>query len=169
MTSFHMAWRRYSWTDAARSAKRKGVSAMRRESSEQRLGSATVPSHLAHLARFARLASGRWRPGLAVAMLLVGTACSAGWSGSIGAILGKGNDDGRLFVREAPAGMGAARAGVAVGDELVAIDGKPVARMSPTEVHEALAGKVGTKVKLTVLRGGTTTDVEVERGPLSGG
>ncbi len=86
----------------------------------------------------------------------------------MGAVLGKDNANGRLFVREAPAGMGAAKAGLEVGDEVLAIDGKPVAKMSPPEVHEALAGKVGTKVKVTVARGGTTLDYVIERGPLAG-
>jgi carboxyl-terminal processing protease len=73
-----------------------------------------------------------------------------------------------MFVHEAPAGMGAARAGIVAGDEVVAIDGKPVAKMTPTEVHEVLTGKVGTKVRVTVLRAGLTVEVDVERGPLAG-
>jgi len=102
-------------------------------------------------------------------MLLVGTAaCSAPWTGSVGAVLGKSNVDGRVFVHEVPPDMGAAKAGILVGDEVVAIDGKPVAKMSPPEVHEALAGKVGTKVRVSVVRDGVTKDLVVERGPLSG-
>jgi carboxyl-terminal processing protease len=63
--------------------------------------------------------------------------------------------------------MGAARAGIAEGDEIVAIGGKNVDRMSAQEVHEALAGDVGTKVTLTVRRDGqgSPRDVVVERGP----
>ncbi len=106
--------------------------------------------------------------GMATAALLAGTACGAGWTGSVGAILGKRAEDGRVFVREAPAGMGAARAGLVAGDEVTTIDGRAVDRMTPTEIHEALAGKVGTTVRLTVRRGGVSRDVDVERGPLSG-
>jgi C-terminal processing protease CtpA/Prc len=94
--------------------------------------------------------------------------CSGTWTGSVGAVLGKSNADGRVFVREAPASMGAARAGIAVGDEVVAIDGRLVAKMTPEEVHEALAGKVGTKVKIRVVRAGVTIEYDVERGPLQG-
>jgi carboxyl-terminal processing protease len=83
-------------------------------------------------------------------------------------VLGKSNADGRVFVREVPAGMGAARAGMAVGDELLTIEGKAVTGMSAEEVHEALAGKVGTKVRVTVMRGGTIVELSVERGPLAG-
>ena len=86
----------------------------------------------------------------------------------MGAVLGKDNADGRLFVRGAPPGMGAARAGVEVGDEVVAIDGKPAGRMTPAEVHEALSGRVGTKVRVTLVRAGVTIDREIERGPLAG-
>jgi C-terminal processing protease CtpA/Prc len=64
--------------------------------------------------------------------------------------------------------MGAARAGIAVGDEVVAIEGRAVKAMTPEEVHEALSGKVGTKVTMTILRGGTTIELHVERGPLAG-
>jgi carboxyl-terminal processing protease len=93
-------------------------------------------------------------------------ACGGGWQGSIGAILGKDNKDGRLFVREAPADMGAARAGLRSGDEIVAIEGKPAREMSVEQVHQALHGDVGTKVTLTVVRGGVERTLSVERGPL---
>jgi carboxyl-terminal processing protease len=62
--------------------------------------------------------------------------------------------------------MGAAKGGVRVGDELVTIDGNPVQTMSPDDVHKALTGQVGTRVKLTVRRDGKTLEVVVERGPL---
>jgi carboxyl-terminal processing protease len=86
----------------------------------------------------------------------------------VGAVLGKNNHDGRLYVREAPADMGAAKAGVQPGDEVTAIDGHPVSALSPDEVHKALAGSVGSKVKLTVARNGQTLSFEIERGPLRG-
>jgi len=83
-------------------------------------------------------------------------------------VLAKSNVDGRVFLREVPAGMGASKAGMAVGDEVVAIDGRPVLKMTPEEVHEALTGKVGTKVKITVQRAGVVIELSVERGPLAG-
>ncbi len=64
--------------------------------------------------------------------------------------------------------MGAAKAGLEVGDEVVSIEGKPVGAMSPEAVHEALQGKVGTKVRITVVRAKVSLDVVVERGPLAG-
>jgi len=63
--------------------------------------------------------------------------------------------------------MGAAKAGLYVDDELVAVDGKPVAAMSSDQLHNALSGNVGTRVKLQVLRNGVTREFIVERGPLA--
>jgi carboxyl-terminal processing protease len=64
--------------------------------------------------------------------------------------------------------MGAAKAGVQPGDEVTAINDKPVAQLTPDEVHKALAGSVGSKVKLTVIRDGQTLSFDIERGPLRG-
>ncbi len=87
----------------------------------------------------------------------------------MGAILGKDNRSGRLFVREAPSGLAAAQAGIAEGDELTQIDGKAVAAMSADEIHRALSGKVGSKVTLTLVHEGRVRVVAVERGPLQPG
>jgi C-terminal processing protease CtpA/Prc len=112
-----------------------------------------------------------WIAGLAVGLLLAllfcsGIACSGSWTGSVGAVLGKDNKDGRVFVREAPSDMPAALAGVQVDDEVVSVDGRTARDLSPEELHQALSGKVGTKVRLQVRHGGETRDVIVERGPL---
>jgi carboxyl-terminal processing protease len=106
---------------------------------------------------------------LALTLLLLAAACAQRWSGSVGAVLGKNNRDGRLYVREVPADMGAAKVGIQAGDEVTAIDGKAVSSMTPDEVHAALAGAVGSKVKLTVVRDGQALTFEIERGPLRGG
>ena len=84
-------------------------------------------------------------------------------------MLGKDNRTGRVYVRDAPADMAAARAGLEVDDEVVAIDGKAVLGMSPDEVHQALFGNVGSKVSLSIARQGTPPRrVIIERGPLRG-
>jgi carboxyl-terminal processing protease len=101
--------------------------------------------------------------------LLLAAACAQRWSGSVGAYLGKNNKDGRLYVREVPPDMGAAKVGIQAGDEVTAIDGKAVSSMTPDEVHAALAGAVGSKVKVTVQRDGQSLTFEIERGPLRGG
>ncbi len=71
-----------------------------------------------------------------------------------------------MYVKETPADHAASRAGLEPGDEIVAVDGKDVRKMSPAEVRAALRGPVGTKVKLEVERGGARREVLVERGPL---
>jgi S1-C subfamily serine protease len=104
---------------------------------------------------------------LLVACLFV-VGCAPHWSGSIGAVLAQSHRDGRLYVREAPPDMGAAKAGVQPDDEVTAIDGKLVLGMSPNDVHNAVSGAVGTKVRLTVSRDGKEMTFDVERGPLRG-
>ncbi len=65
--------------------------------------------------------------------------------------------------------MAAEKAGLRVDDEITAIDGEAIGGLSPQQVHEKLAGDVGTKVKLTVHRAGDAPrEVVVERGPLRG-
>ncbi len=73
-----------------------------------------------------------------------------------------------MFVREAPSDMPAAHAGVQVDDEVVSVDGRTARDLSPEDLHQALSGKVGTKVRLVVRHGGETREVIVERGPLRG-
>jgi carboxyl-terminal processing protease len=83
-----------------------------------------------------------------------GIAACASTKGTIGAVLGQ-RSDGRLFVREAPRNLAAAREGVRAGDEILLINGRDVRSMSTKEVHHALEGDVGDSVKLTLVRGDT--------------
>lgn len=105
---------------------------------------------------------------LLLIMCAVVLGCASRWGGSIGAVLAKSNQDGRLYLREAPPDMGAAKAGMQPGDEVTAIDARPALAMSPIDIHRALAGAVGTKVRLTVSRDGQSLTFDVERGPLRG-
>ena len=115
---------------------------------------------------------GSWSRGLVATLLALalagtgGLACSPS-AGSVGAILGKDVHSGRLYVREVPPGMAAAYAGVRDGDEILAIDGTPVADMPPGEVHARLHGSVGSKVTLLIMRDGVTHKIEVTRTPLT--
>lgn len=104
-------------------------------------------------------------PAFAAFCALACAVSCATWDGSVGAVFARDNPTGRVFVREAPADMAGAKAGLSVGDELLAIDGRAVTQMSPPDVQHALEGRVGTKVRLTVLRHGSTVDLDVERGP----
>ena len=108
----------------------------------------------------------------AVASLLAGCAGSLGtaWGGSIGAVLARDNRTGKVTVYQAPEGRAAARAGLLPGDELVTIEGRDVRHLTADQVHAALEGSVGTKVKVTVLSESDPTgrphDLQIERGPL---
>jgi C-terminal processing protease CtpA/Prc len=101
--------------------------------------------------------------GLAAAALAL--ACASA-RGSIGAVLAQDKSDGRVTVREAPASMTAARAGIEVGDEVLLIDGRDVRSMSAEAIHLALEGDQGTAVALTILRRGKILRISVDRGPL---
>jgi carboxyl-terminal processing protease len=96
------------------------------------------------------------------------SACAPRWTGSVGAVFGKDNHDGRVYVREAPSNMGAAKAGVQAGDEVLRIDGQDASKLTPEEIHRALTGPVGSKVELSVRRDGRALEFDVERGPLRG-
>jgi carboxyl-terminal processing protease len=85
--------------------------------------------------------------------------------GTIGAILGQ-KPDGRLFVRETPRDLAAARGGLAPGDEILLVEGKDVRQMSEQELYGALSGDVGTKVKLTVVRGDGVYRLTLTRTPV---
>lgn len=98
---------------------------------------------------------------LALSALLLGCGAPAG---SIGAMLVQ-EETGALRVREAPEGLTGARAGLAPGDEVVAIDGADVRGLDRDEVHRRLQGPIGTRVELTVVRGGVVEKVSVMRGP----
>jgi len=99
------------------------------------------------------------------ALLLFLVSCGVP-SGSIGAILGKHNETGRVTIREAPRGMGASDAGLLAGDQIVLIDGRDARKMTAEQVHEALSGPIGTTVALTVERDGQILRVSIKRGPL---
>lgn len=103
-------------------------------------------------------------------LLLVGAAFGAAAHGcapprgTIGAVLGQASD-GRVFLREVPEGLAAARADLEPGDELLLIDGADVRRLSAEELHRRLSGEIGETVKLTLLRGDQVLRVTLKRTP----
>lgn len=100
--------------------------------------------------------------GFALALTLP-AGCAAG-SGTIGAVLGQ-DPDGRLFVRETPEDLAAARGGIRPGDEILLIDGRDARAMTPRAVHTALTGEVGETVRLTLVRDGRIVRVSLKRTP----
>ncbi len=103
----------------------------------------------------------------AACFVLLAAGCATSWGGSVGAVLSRNNETGKVTVRETPEGKGAAKAGLAPGDELIAIEGHDVRHLSAEQVHAALEGPVGSRVKLTVQSETSAPhDVKVERSPL---
>lgn len=85
------------------------------------------------------------------------------WAGGIHALLGW--SERAVRVTDVPATGPAARAGLRVGDVIVAIDGKPLAGRSSREVQRLLTGEVGSTVELEIERDGKLERVRVERAP----
>ena len=92
-------------------------------------------------------------------------ACASSAPGTIGAALGQQSDH-HVFVRSAPPGQGAEKAGLLVDDEVIALDGKLVAGMTPDDIRRAVRGDVGSTLTVTILRGGEKRDIKVTRTPL---
>jgi C-terminal processing protease CtpA/Prc len=65
-----------------------------------------------------------------------------------------------------PPGQGADRAGLALDDEILLIDGKDVRAMSQEDIRRAVRGDVGSTMVLTVLRGTDRREIKVVRTPL---
>jgi carboxyl-terminal processing protease len=68
-------------------------------------------------------------------------------------------------VLEVPEGGAADLAGLMPQDQLVSVDGHPVAGLDQGQVHRLLTGEVGTHVELVVLREGEPVELRVERVP----
>jgi C-terminal processing protease CtpA/Prc len=90
------------------------------------------------------------------------SACTAP-RGTIGAVIAQDEQSGRLFVREVPAGLAAAKAGIEAGDEILLIDGLDVRALKPAQIHAALSGEVDATVKLTLVRGEQVLRVTLKR------
>lgn len=95
-------------------------------------------------------------------VLAAALTCCGPQKGTIGAVLAQ-SPEGRLFVREVPAGLAASEAGLAAGDEILLIDGRDARAMGARGVHEALSGNVGEPVRLTVVRRGEIRRLRLER------
>jgi carboxyl-terminal processing protease len=69
----------------------------------------------------------------------------------------------RLIVRGAAPDSPAHFAGIEPGDQIVAVDGKPVEGQKPRDVAAAIRGEVGSSVKLTLNRQGQSREVSLSR------
>jgi C-terminal processing protease CtpA/Prc len=84
----------------------------------------------------------------------------------MGAVLGRDNETRALYVRDVPPGLGAEKAGLQPGDQLVMIDGFYVKDLTAEQIRTHLRGDAGSTVGLTVLRGEEVHHVRVTRVPM---
>ncbi len=101
--------------------------------------------------------------------LLFGALLACGSSaipGSIGVRARREETTGKIVVVDVPPGLAGAQAGLEQGDEIIAVEGVPVAEMSARAFSRAVRGDVGTKVMITIRRGGALRTIEIQRMPL---
>jgi len=89
------------------------------------------------------------------------------WDGSIGAVLKYSKSTRTLTVNSMPEDSPAKKAGLKVKDQIIAIGDEPVSGMTLEDMLNAMRGPIGSKAKLTIIRGTETIDIEVERTPFS--
>ncbi|MBI2392239.1 MAG: PDZ domain-containing protein [Deltaproteobacteria bacterium] len=99
---------------------------------------------------------------LLVALAACGGAAAA-MPGSIGVVARREAGSGRVIIVEVPDGGAGARAGLEVGDEVLAIDGVAVATMSKDEFQRAVRGPAGSSVEVDVRRDGLRRRIRVQR------
>jgi regulator of sigma E protease len=91
--------------------------------------------------------------------LAIGSLAPADWEGSFMPMLGLRADLGPPLIDQVVAGKPAARAGLEVGDRIVAIDGAPVG--SPADVATRTNAKPGEPMTFTIERNGDAKDVAI--------
>ena len=91
-------------------------------------------------------------------------ACS--WPGEIRATIRFNEAQHRFTVDNIVANGPSARAGLLANDEILAIDGRPVAELTYVQMAELVRGEVGTRVRFRVSRDGSERDIVVERAPI---
>ena len=77
-----------------------------------------------------------------------------------------GNIEGDMIVTRAFKGSSALEEGICAGDRIIAVDGTPVSAENTQAMNDAVAmikGEIGTKVTLTIERGGELLDFVLER------
>jgi carboxyl-terminal processing protease len=105
------------------------------------------------------------RATLALTALCSALGCGgSSWEGGIHARMGH-SPEGGLRVVEVPADGPSARAGLAVDDVILAIDGAAVDALTPEQIAGHLRGEVGTTVELRVDRAGRPLTLRIERAP----
>lgn len=84
---------------------------------------------------------------------------TTGQYGGIGSIIG--NRDGKIMILMPYEGFPAQKAGLKIGDEIIAVDGKDVTGKDTEEISTLLKGQSGTEVKITIRRYGKEEPLDV--------
>lgn len=103
---------------------------------------------------------------LAVYLVVWASACAGAndkWWGSVDASFKYRPDDHSCVVHEVPPASRSARAGLQVGDLVIAVDGEDLTKATLEGVLASMRGPVGTVAILTVKRGSVVEEIEVER------
>lgn len=90
---------------------------------------------------------------------------TANWEGSVDAVFRYRPQDSSTAVVEIKQRSFAEEAGLKSGDVILAVDDVSVTGSTFDEVRAALRGPVGSTARLTVKRGDTVRDVDIERRP----
>lgn len=81
----------------------------------------------------------------------------------IGVTISQREDGKGLDVQNVTVGGPAEEAGLLAGDVIHAVDGRSIEGMELTDIKALIQGESGTSVKLTILRSGSSREIEVER------
>ena len=93
----------------------------------------------------------------------VNLSCTENWEGSVDAVFRYRDTEQSLIVYKVSEESFSREAGLQPGDQIVAIDGKPIESLAFEEIRALFRGPVGTMAKLHVERNGEIIEVEVER------
>ncbi len=114
------------------------------------------------------------RFGQAIIVMMMGwtlfVACastSEKWTGSVDAVFRYRPEQSSTVVFNVRPDSFSLEAGLQPGDVLLAVDGTDITNASFTTVRTALRGPVGTKAVLTIKRGDTIMEFDVERRPIA--
>lgn len=81
----------------------------------------------------------------------------------VGITIQKSDDPAGILIISVQKGSGAEAAGMQPTDLIIAINGEDVTDMTPSEAKRLVAGPEGTSVDFTLVRGGETLELSVER------
>ncbi|MFO0555121.1 MAG: PDZ domain-containing protein [Polyangiaceae bacterium] len=96
-----------------------------------------------------------------IAVALVGCfGSSAPEVGSIGAVLSRDGETGRVYVHDVAS---SSAPGVLPGDEIVMIDGVFARDLDAEQLRKHLRGAPGSKVQITIVRSGHALRLELNR------